>query len=40
MMTVHPQRWTDDPVSWTKEVVAQNVKNVIKKWMIRFAKDE
>ncbi len=34
MMTFHPQRWTDNPVEWTKELVWQNVKNVIKKRMI------
>ena len=25
MITVHPQRWTDDPFQWTKELVWQNV---------------
>lgn len=30
MITVHPQRWTDDPVLWVKEFVWQNVKNVVK----------
>ena len=35
MINVHPQRWTDNPVEWTKELVWQNFKNVIKKWMIR-----
>lgn len=30
MMTFHPQRWTNDPVSWTKELVWQNVKNMVK----------
>ena len=38
MMNVHPQRWTDNPVEWTKELVWQNFKNIIKKWIIRFAK--
>lgn len=32
MMTFHPQRWTDNPVEWTKELVLQNFKNVIKKY--------
>ena len=34
MMTFHPQRWTDNPVEWTKELVWQNFKNVIKKGMV------
>ena len=29
-------RWTNDYVPWVKELVVQNVKNVIKKWMIRI----
>jgi len=28
MMTFHPQRWTDRPLPWLKELVWQNVKNV------------
>ena len=35
MMTVHPQRWTDDPVAWTKELIAQNIKNVVKRNLVR-----
>ncbi len=34
MLNTHPQRWTDRPLPWVKELVGQNVKNVIKKWMI------
>ena len=30
MMNFHPQRWTNNPVLWTRELVAQNVKNVAK----------
>ena len=30
MLTVHPQRWDDRPFPWIKELVWQNVKNVIK----------
>ncbi len=33
MMTFHPQRWSDKPVPWMKELVWQNVKNV-GKWAI------
>ncbi len=32
MITVHPQRWNDDMLKWTKELAAQNIKNVIKKY--------
>lgn len=31
MFTFHPQRWSDNFVKWGKELVVQNVKNVIKK---------
>ena len=34
MLTVYPQRWTDDRFQWAKELVWQNCKNVIKKGMI------
>jgi len=30
MITVHPQRWTDDNVLWVKELVWQNFKNGVK----------
>lgn len=30
MITIHPQRWTDEWVPWTRELVWQNVKNVVK----------
>jgi len=31
MINVHPQRWTDNSVEWMKELVWQNVKNVVKR---------
>ncbi len=34
MINVHPQRWTDNPIEWTKELVWQNVKNVVKRAML------
>jgi len=34
MMTFHPQRWTNNPIPWTKELVMQNVKNVVKKVIV------
>lgn len=35
MMTTHPQRWTDNLVSWGVELAMQSAKNVVKKRMIR-----
>ena len=40
MINTHPQRWTDDPFQWTKELILQNCKNLVKRGMIRFAKDD
>ncbi|MFS4448970.1 hypothetical protein [Maribacter sp. 2307UL18-2] len=31
MFTFHPQRWSNNMVLWSKELVLQNVKNVVKK---------
>lgn len=36
MFTFHPQRWTDNTILWTKELVLQNVKNVVKYFLNRF----
>lgn len=36
MINTHPQRWTDDPVAWTKELIWQNCKNVIKRAMLEY----
>ena len=35
MMTFHPQRWTDKPMPWLKELVWQNMKNVGKYFLIK-----
>ncbi len=32
MFTMHPQRWHDSLLPWTKELVMQNVKNIVKRW--------
>ena len=32
MINTHPQRWTNNPFMWTKELVWQNMKNVIKRF--------
>lgn len=29
-ITTHPQRWTNSPLQWLKELVMQNLKNIIK----------
>jgi len=31
MMTTHPQRWTDKPIEWTRELILQTVKNWVKR---------
>ena len=31
MITTHPQRWTDRPLAWLKELIVQNAKNIIKR---------
>ena len=31
MITTHPQRWTNNPLLWIKEVVVQTIKNTIKR---------
>jgi hypothetical protein len=36
MFTFHPQRWTDKSLPWLQELVLQNVKNVGKRFVIRF----
>lgn len=32
MFTFHPQRWNDNLIIWSKELVLQNVKNIVKKY--------
>lgn len=34
MITTHPQRWTDNPIEWIRELIMQNIKNFIKKLII------
>ncbi len=38
MMTTHPQRWTDNVVGWWKELVLQNIKNVVKRIKLSLKK--
>ncbi|MCF8261095.1 MAG: hypothetical protein K9J12_09995 [Melioribacteraceae bacterium] len=35
MFTIHPERWHDNPLLWTKELIFQNIKNVVKRVMIK-----
>lgn len=37
MLTFHPQRWTDQPLPWLKELVWQNSKNTVKYFLIKRA---
>jgi hypothetical protein len=36
MFTFHPQRWTDKPFPWVKELLLQNTKNVVKYFLNRM----
>lgn len=35
MITTHPQRWTDSCYGWTKELLLQYIKNVVKRMIVR-----
>jgi len=35
MFTFHPQRWTNNLITWTQELIFQNAKNVIKKQILK-----
>ena len=35
MLTVHPQRWDDRILPWLKELVWQNVKNIVKRAVVK-----
>ena len=35
MFTCHPQRWTDNKLKWGKELVVQNLKNQVKRFLIK-----
>ena len=38
MITIHPQRWTNKPLPWVKELVWQNIKNVAKGILVKTKK--
>ena len=35
MLTIHPQRWTDNYFFWIKELVWQKIKNGVKYFVAR-----
>ena len=34
MFNFHPQRWSDNPIVWTKELVYQSIKNQVKRLIV------
>jgi len=38
MTNTHPQRWTDNPVEWMKELVLQRMKNGVKYVLVKVRK--
>jgi hypothetical protein len=34
MINTHPQRWSNNPIAWTKELIAQNIKNEMKRILL------
>lgn len=38
MITIHPQRWTNNPFLWVRELVWQNIKNVVKYIKVKSSK--
>ena len=36
MLNFHPQRWNNKPVPWLKELVFQNIKNQVKRLLIKL----
>ncbi|MBC8478863.1 MAG: hypothetical protein H8D46_00245, partial [FCB group bacterium] len=35
MLNIHSQRWSNNPVTWTVELISQNLKNIIKKHILQ-----
>lgn len=33
MFTFHPQRWNNNPYLWTQELIIQNIKNTVKRYL-------
>jgi len=38
MFTIHPERWTDDLILWTQNLISQNIKNVVKRSLLLLRK--
>jgi hypothetical protein len=38
MLTTHPQRWNDPGMEWCKELILQNMKNMVKRILINCKK--
>lgn len=38
MINIHPHRWTDSFIPWTKELIGQNIKNIIKSKIVKLHK--
>ena len=38
MITTHPQRWTDSKLTWMKEYLVQNAKNIVKRVLVALRK--
>lgn len=36
MLTLHPQRWSNNSLIWWKELILQNLKNMVKRLIIQF----
>lgn len=34
MQNIHPHRWTDSYIGWAKELIFQNLKNVVKRYIV------
>ncbi len=39
MINTHPQRWNDKFVYWTRELIGQNTKNIIKRTIVKKANE-
>lgn len=38
MFTIHPERWADDLIPWTQNLISQNIKNVVKRSFLLLRK--
>ena len=38
MFTIHPQRWTDSFILWSRELILQNTKNLVKAMIVQSKK--